>query len=215
MKKSFIQVSKAWYNTSYLNEKDLLDEAIIFISDDENNMMSEFVVEFHSFGNSPSARICVFDDAIDALIDCNDMVVQMDNHKNWRPQEFFDMLVNLGYKDATPIVADKGNQVKLELVKEQLGPMVEQLANGLDWSQIAGTVIAVGLFVKNGEFFVAGIGAGAPDENRLIGAVIYGTSSISINDETPDHYETADMLLADNVDRFLDALAPNHMKVGR
>lgn len=209
MKIKFIQSSRAWYGKTALKNRDYYDDIMIQLYDDSDELVCEFCVEFHDL-NGPTARIAAFDDSTQALLACNDMVQAMSDTKGWTPNAFVKLLIRLGYEDITPEFQDSGGKVKMEMAKERLVPMVTKLANEIDWDQIPGDTVPIGLFVKRGEFFVAPICVGAPDadEDMLIGSSIYGTSSISMSDEEPDHYETADMLLI-RADQFFAALTPN------
>ena len=212
MKIKYIHTSKAWYGKSALNRRDYFDDIMIRLHDD-NGMVSEFSVEFHNL-NGVCARIACFDDSTNVLIACNEMVQAMSKRKDWTPTAFTEMLDRLGYENDTPRFADKAGHVKMEMARERLVPMITKLSNQIDWGQIPGDFVPIGLFVKRGEFFVSPICIGAPDvvdEDLLIGSSIYGTSSISICDEAQDHYETADMLLV-NADQFVAALTPNEMR---
>jgi hypothetical protein len=206
MKIKFIQSSRAWYGKSALKNRNYFDDIMVQLYDDSDEFICEFCVEFHDL-NGPCARLAVYDDSTQALIACNDMVQAMSERKSWTPPAFVEMLNGLGYEDITPEFSDDKGRVKMEMAKERLVPMVTKLANEIDWGQIPGDFVPIGLFVKRGEFFVAPICIGAPDvdENLLIGASIYGTSSIAMSDEEQDHYETADMLLA-NPDQFFAAM---------
>jgi hypothetical protein len=208
MKIKFIQSSRAWYGKTALSHRNYFDDIMVQLYDDSDEFVCEFSVEFHDL-NGPCAQLAVFDDSTEALINCGDMVRVMSGRKGWTPPAFVEMLIDLGYEDITPEFQDGKGRVKMEMAKERLVPMVTALANSIDWNQIPGDFVPIGLFVKRGQFFVAPICIGAPDvidEDLLIGSSIYGTSSISMSDEEQDHYETADMLLA-NPDQFFAAMA--------
>jgi len=218
MKKTFIQNSKAWYGEACLKGKNLVDEFVIMVNDEKESFVGEFVVVFTQIGGrmTISAQIQCFDDGARALEACPEIAgmiaVLHEISQNARPHDFSGQLLANGYEDITPKYAtDTMGEESVSGIKDDIFEQIKVLQGVTDWDNIPGQMMSIGLFVKNGKYFVAAINVGSPDSHiDIIGASIYGSSSISIGDEQEDHLETLDMLLMDS-NKFYQACSPNHL----
>lgn len=198
MKIKYIQASQAWYSKAALEGRDCYDEFMFSVYNDDGSLMGEFGFEFRKLpGNRDTVCMRCYEDAMEAMTRCLDIVHSLADGQGWTPKAFRRLLKGLPhYVDATPTFESKGDDEKMEMAKERLVPMVSSLADEINWSEISLPEAPVGLFVKGGEMFLIAMGAGLPDTNwdKVYGARLYGSSAIS---NEVSHDETADMLLFD------------------
>lgn len=223
MKRNFIQTSEAWYSKGCLKDKNLVDEFNISVHDDNDEHIGEFSVAFMHIGNqiSVSAQIQCFDDGARALEACSDIpgmlavLHELSSSRSIHPHQFASQLLANGYNNVTPVyAADTMGKDIVQSIKDHILKQIKLLQINTNWHEIPGNLMSIGLFVKDNKSFVAAINSGAPDsEVDIIGATIYGSSSISSRDEEHDCIETLDMLLMDD-EKFFEACSPNAFAEG-
>ena len=103
-KRQFIQLSRAWYASACQVNSEKVDRVNIGFYHPEGGTTGEFEVSWEYLGNRLVPSITAFDDAWDALIHFSDLLsamAELDN-QNVPPDEFCQLLVQLGIEDCTP-----------------------------------------------------------------------------------------------------------------
>lgn len=209
MKRSFIHVSKAWYGKSTLDHKEHFDEILVMV--EKNDRLFEFSIEFHNILGS-SARIACFDDATSALVECSDLIKEMSHSRGWTPNSFAKLLIRQNFEDVTPEKKADKLSIFQDECRKAIRKNLEIIYKKINWEQIPGDLVTLGLFVKGDQFFVASLGVGCPDtvsDSMFIGSKIFGISSMSYSDGDSDFGETADILLVNSRD-FIKELTGNN-----
>jgi|GEM_PF-3622533 len=97
-KRSFIQVSKAWYaNTALATDCERFDITVEGV-----DWSSQFTVSWPRNSLSRSAELVVLDDGWKALANCNDLIVKVGTGAaTLSPQELREHLLTCGFQDET------------------------------------------------------------------------------------------------------------------
>ena len=213
MKRTFVHTGGAWYGKSALKDRRYVDDVIIQICDDDGNMQHEMVVEFHDLKMTTglSARVCCFDADTSVLLACTDVLEALRESQAWSPNNFTKLLIRLGFEDLTPLSANPVNEDSMREMRSLVRPMVEDISGRVEWDQIDGELVNIGLFFNNGQLFVAPIGVGLPDTNGHLmgGATFINFSTIKQTDDASDLTETCDALIYGEESRIISLLTPN------
>lgn len=197
----FSHTGQTWYSESALRGRDYYDLIMICLHDDDDNIVGEFSIEFHDLNGKLAYRICCFDDALEALIACNEMIVRMAEMETITPTIAVVLLDQLGYVDDTERIAD--GKEREQHVRDQLRRQINKLHEQTDWDDVPSGLMSIGAFrVPDKGIIVAAINVGSPDSQfDLFRAELLGTSSLKYNDQAADHGETIDLLMQD--ERFM------------
>ena len=109
------------------------------------------------------------------------------------------------------------DQSSRDMVGSLLMPMLEKIQMSVDWNQVT-DVLSLVLLFKDSQLFIVPIGLGAPDVKEgplMIGAKLFGISTMAKYDGKEDHEETIECLLADSshlFDEIRGANTPNNLE---
>lgn len=101
MKKSFIQLSKAWYADANLKpEFDLVDEICVDFSNSEE---AEIVFKWTMLNDKPCCKLEMFTDSWKAFKMVPELFQKLSNYPNdLSPSELVKVLEALGFENKTP-----------------------------------------------------------------------------------------------------------------
>lgn len=213
MKRTYNQHSRAWYSRNCALPSRAYDEIIIQTKTNDGKFLGEFLIEFYNLDGHTTCVRC-FGDAMTSLAACSDLISAMAEKEVWTPATLIPLLQSLGFEDATPL--RKGGSI--ESLKAKIEPVLigrlERLQSIIEWKDVPAKTAAVGLFVKDREYFIVPVGLGCPDfpESYLIGAQLFGLSTLHQDDSEANLGDTASFLLKAGDEFFaaLDgSLAPN------
>ena len=101
MKRGFVVLSKAWYAKACLANRDYTDEVTFGMYDTNCGCVGEMAVKWFKTPCAP--RLEVFDDSWAVLATFADVIKAMGrkNDLNITPDQFAEILVELGFEDRT------------------------------------------------------------------------------------------------------------------
>ena len=105
MKRGFTVLSKSWYGKACLKGVDYVDEVMFGLYDGKGvitgNTEGEMAMKWYKFPRAP--RLEVFDDSWAVLATFTDVIKAMGrkNDLNITPNQFAEILVDLGFEDMT------------------------------------------------------------------------------------------------------------------
>jgi hypothetical protein len=111
MKKTYTSSSRAWYmkdgfNRDILNEQQILDYLSICIElEDDKDSSYEFRIDFHQIGDSPVAKLNIFEDSWRAFTDIPDFFKALSSLDQQAPSidDIEKVLKKLKFKDVTKL----------------------------------------------------------------------------------------------------------------
>ena len=102
-KRQFIQLSKAWYGDTKLQESDIIDKITIGFYNEDGGTTGEFVIKWTLICGAATPMICSFDDSWSALLEFKDLLEKLAELDNLSPSpdEIVKVLISLGIENNT------------------------------------------------------------------------------------------------------------------
>jgi hypothetical protein len=112
--KGFYHLSKAWYGEANLRDSKYQDEITIGFFHPEGGTSGEFSVRWQELGGKSTPQLQVFNDGWSALSKMPELISKLGELDNMHisPIAFSGMLIEIGFKDLTPLESDRPKPVK-------------------------------------------------------------------------------------------------------
>ena len=102
--RSFIQYRRSWYRTPNGAPQNVRGDVSLGVSQGDTSL-GVVHVEWVDIGDEYAPRLVAFNDAWAALAAMPDVIAALGEHsdRNLKPAEFCELLITLGFEDATPL----------------------------------------------------------------------------------------------------------------
>lgn len=104
--RGFTWVSKAHYADSALKGMAYEDVFNLGVYHEDGGTSGEFTISWYRLRGELAAQLEIFEDAFEVAIHvCSDLMSALAelDHKNPQPQDVYDLLIKLGFRDRTPL----------------------------------------------------------------------------------------------------------------
>ena len=102
LKRGFFHLSESWYGEKCLSVEKYLDEIVFGLYEtEEGGTTGEIAMQWHDIKNVATPKLEVYNDSLHLISTFSDVMDALSKMKQFTPQEFAELLRELGFEDKT------------------------------------------------------------------------------------------------------------------